>query len=148
MSKKALVAAIVMAMSGLGCNLGIMGESISTPQPTDTEPPATPSGTEQATDLVGDYYCSGHEAGMLAAAAMLELTADGQVIDVPPPGLGGERATGSWQYQPEANQVEFEGELDFSSGEYSYGSGRLVIHLNEGVQRVHAEEGVMTCEPR
>ena len=140
---------IVLLMSMLSCNLGeIAGKETPTTMPTRTPPPITPSGTELAARAVGEYFCSGHEVGMLAAAAFLTLTEEGQVIDVPAPGLGGERTTGSWRYQPGENRIEFEGELGYSSGSFSAGSSRLVIHLDEGVERVHVEEGVMTCEPR
>ncbi|MDX1600800.1 MAG: hypothetical protein R3191_04720, partial [Anaerolineales bacterium] len=135
--------------AALACNLGAV-ERGETPSPTaaPSTSAATPSATQRAADLIGTYFCYGHEAGTLAAAATLTLAEDGRAVDDPAPGVGGNRRSGSWQLEADSNRVTFSGALGYSSADYSPSSGGLVIRLAEGVERPHVDEGVMTCEPQ
>lgn len=144
------VVVAVLATAALACNVGgSAGEGTATNSVTDSASATTaPSRTEQAARLVGAYFCSGHEGGTLAAAATLTLHSDGRVVEVPAPGLGGEPRTGTWVYEPATGELTFNGELQFASGEYSPGSGRILIRLEQAVERPHAEEGVLYCEPQ
>lgn len=133
----------------LACNLSQALEAATpTAQSTPTAAPSTPSATEQAAQAAGAYFCHGHEGGLLAAAGTLTLHPDGRAVDVPAPGLGGERREGTWTYEFEGQQIEFSGEIELASAKYSLGSGRLVVQLAEGVSRPHAEQGILACTPR
>ncbi len=142
-------AAVALAAMTLACNApaalpGIPGAQEATATPV----PATPTGTQVAAPLVGQYFCYGHEGGQLAAAALLSLRADGTAIDDPAPGVGGARRRGNWRYLGEEERIAFGGELSFADADVSLGSRRLTIELPADVDRPHAEQGVLQCEPQ
>ena len=113
----------------------------STPTPILREPtPSVPN------ELLGEFYCSGHERGMLAMAGILTLRADGsfalQWL------YGGPSLEGPWHYDSASGQVMFSSDLVISHAVYNDEVDTLRVYLREGVERAHVETGVMYCERR
>jgi hypothetical protein len=95
-------------------------------------------------EFLGDFYCSGHEAGMLAFAGMLTIHAGGSatlewMYSADP-------IAGTWLYEPERDEVVFSVELEISHALYNEAVDQLEVHLREGVERAHVETGVMYCQ--
>jgi hypothetical protein len=106
------------------------------------DPQETPTNVPEG--LLQEFYCTGHEFGLLAFAGTLTLRQDGSV------GLkwgyGGATLEGTWDYDSVDARVTFSSDLEISYGGYDDGAGILTVYLREGVERAHVETGVMWCE--
>jgi hypothetical protein len=143
-----MVLSASLLAAALACNLGSVDAAITPSATAQATERATRTPGERANRPAGTYFCFGHEGGQLAAAGTLTLRADGSAVDTPAPGLGGEPRTGTWQYDPAAGQLRFSEDLGYARAEYSTSSGRISIELAPTVERPHAEEGRLSCEPR
>ena len=106
----------------------------------------TPLSTLDVPDgLVGEFYCMGHEFGLLAFAGRLVLEERGDAVlywmDMDP------AVEGIWRYDPVVDQVTFSDEMEISHAEFDPEFAVLQVYLREGVERAHVELGVMTCQP-
>lgn len=94
-------------------------------------------------EFLGDFYCSGHEGGMIAAAGMLSIREDGGVsLEWM---YASEPLEGTWRYDAGRGEVVFSAELELSHAMYNDSVDQLEVHLREGVERAHVETGVMYC---
>ncbi len=94
--------------------------------------------------FLGAFYCSGHEAGLLAFAGNLTIRADGSVA------LewmyAGTPLEGSWRYDSASAQLTFSTDMEISHALYNDAADSLQVYLREGVERAHVEMGVMSCQ--
>jgi hypothetical protein len=110
---------------------------ISTPDPQDTS-------REAPEEFLREFYCSGHEAGMLAFAGMLTIREGGGVeLEWM---YAGDPLLGTWQYDPAKAEMSFSRDLEISHALYDEVVAQLEVHLREGVERAHVETGVMYCQ--
>ncbi len=121
----------------LGFALISCGLLTSTPDPQDTS-------LEAPEEFLGEFYCSGHEAGMLAFAGMLTILEGGSVelewIYAAGP------LVGTWQYDSTQAEMTFSSDLEISHALYDDVVDQLEVHLRGGVERAHVETGVMYCQ--
>jgi hypothetical protein len=95
-------------------------------------------------EILGEFYCSGHEHGLLAFAGNLILRDDGSVeLEWM---YAGSALEGTWSYDAVSAQVTFSSDLEISHARYNDAVESLEVHLREGVEQAHVETGVMYCE--
>lgn len=95
-------------------------------------------------EILGEFYCSGHEHGLLAFAGNLILRDDGSVeLEWM---YAGSVLEGTWSYDAASAQVTFSSDLEISHARYNDAVESLEVHLREGVEQAHVETGVMYCE--
>lgn len=109
----------------------------STPDPQDAS-------HEAPEEFLGEFYCSGHEAGMQAFAGMLTLQEGGGVeLEWM---YAADPLVGTWQYDSAQSEMTFSSDLEISHALYDEVVEQLEVHLREGVERAHVEMGVMYCQ--
>ena len=95
-------------------------------------------------EMLGEFYCSGHERGLLAHAGTLILRDDGSVeLEWM---YAGSALEGTWSYDAASAQVTFSSDLEISHAQYNDAVESFEVHLREGVEQAHVETGVMYCE--
>jgi hypothetical protein len=108
-----------------------------TPDPQNTS-------LEAPEEFLGEFYCSGHEAGMLAFAGMLIIQEGGSVeLEWM---YAADPLVGTWQYDSAQGEMTFSTDLEISHALYDDIVDQLEVHLREGVERAHVETGVMYCQ--
>jgi hypothetical protein len=121
---------------------GTVDTLLNPPSVDDQSPPPS---IEVPDSLVDEFYCSGHEFGLLAFAGRMVLREGGEValywMDTGP------AAEGIWRYDPSTDQVTFSDEMEISHAVFNPETAILQVYLREGVERAHVELGVMTCQP-
>jgi hypothetical protein len=122
---------------------GMVDALLTTPAADDQTPT---SAIDVPEGLIGEFYCSGHEFGLLAFAGRLVLSEGGGValywMDTGP------AMEGIWRYDPGVDLVTFSDEMEISHAEFNPETEVLQVYLREGVERAHVELGVMTCLPQ
>jgi hypothetical protein len=120
-------------------------DSLLNPPSVADETPSSPN-FEAPEGLVGEFSCMGHEFGLLAFAGRLVLNEGGDAalywMDAGP------AVEGNWSYDRSTDRVTFSDEMEISHGEFDPQTTSLQVYLREGVERVHVELGVMTCQPQ
>lgn len=123
---------LVLSITLISC--GILP---STPDPQDTF-------LEAPEEFLGEFYCSGHEAGMLAFAGMLTIQ-EGGAVELEWM-YAADPLMGTWQYDSAQAEITFSSDLEISHARYDDVVEQLEVHLREGVERAHVETGVMYCQ--
>jgi len=95
-------------------------------------------------EMLGEFYCSGHEGGLLAFAGNLILRDDGNVeLEWM---YSSSALEGTWSYDATSAQMTFSSDLVLSHAQYNDAVDSLAVYLREGVEQAHVETGVMYCE--
>ena len=133
-----LLSLLLMVMAACGT-----ADSQQNP-PSVSDPFPSPTSIDIPDELLGEFYCSGHEFGLLAFAGRLVLSEYGIAVllwmDMEP------AVEGTWRYDPSTEQVTFSDEMEISHAQFHRQMGSLDVYLREGVERAHVELGVMNCQ--